>query len=88
MFSKPEDCSSVLDIYNKSQSNQSELNPFESEGKYLKTFPVYDKSNTEDMPKKKEDRRNREYMLFGLYNHFNGDLNEMDKEKREYQVCV
>ena len=42
------------------------------------------KENDRRERKEGEDRRNRESLLFGLYNHFNGDLNDMDKEKREY----
>lgn len=84
MFSRPEDCDTVLETYDKCLKSNSELNPFEFDGKYIKVFRAYDKSDSSQIPKKKEDRRNRESLLFGLYNHFNGDLNDMDKEKREY----
>jgi hypothetical protein len=88
MFSKIEDCNSVLEMYEKSIISQGEINPFEFQGKFLKIYKAYDKNDSSQKPLKKEDRRNRENLLFGLYNHFNGDLNEMDKEKREYLMSV
>lgn len=85
MFSKREDCESVVNTYNKCVANkESELNPFEFEGKFLKIFQAYDKNDSSQIPVKKEDRRNREFMLFGLYNNYNGELNDSDKEKREF----
>ena len=66
------------------------LNPleFEFEGKPLKIFQAYDKSDASSIPTKKEDRRNRENMLFGLYNMsaFKTEVNDLDKEKREFLI--
>lgn len=81
MFSRKEDCDAVIDSASKANTD---LNPFEFEGKNLKIFRAYDKSDQSQIPTKKEDKRNREYLLFGLYKHFNGDLSDTDKEKREF----
>ena len=83
MFKNIETCNSILNSYNKVISEKSEINPFEVDNKYLKILKAYDKSDSSQIPVKKEDRRNREFLLYGLYNHFNGDLNDIDKEKRE-----
>lgn len=95
MFKSKKDCESILSIYDKCSKNDKNLdsldslnslnmNPFEFQGKQLKIFRAYDKNDTSFKLEKKEDRRNREYLLFGLYKHFNGDLNDIDKEKREF----
>lgn len=81
MFSRKEDCDTVVETASKATS---ELNPFEFEGKNLKIFRAYDKSDQSQIPTKKEDKRNREYLLYGLYKHFNGELSDTDKEKREF----
>ena len=59
---------------------------FYLKGKHLKIFQAYDKNDSASIPQKKEDKRNRENLLFGLHNHFNGDLNDTDKEKREFLI--
>lgn len=93
MFKSKKDCESILSIYEKCNNkgndnldslNSLNINPFEFQGKQLKIFKAYDKNDTNFKLEKKEDRRNREYLLYGLYKHFNGDLNDMDKEKREF----
>ena len=83
MFKNKETCDTLMQTYDKLTSEKSELNPFEVDNKYLKILRAYDRSDSSAIPEKKEDRRNREFLLFGLYNHFNGDLNDIDKEKRE-----
>ena len=89
MFKSKEDCDSILSSYSKMHKNENldaldslNLNLFEFQGKNLKVLKSYGSKN--EIPSKKDDRRNRENLLFGLYKHFNGELNDIDKEKREY----
>lgn len=87
MFEKKEDCESIVRTFKKSEENKEfELNPFEFEGKFLKIFQAYDKNDASQKPDKKEDRRNREFLLYGLYTNYNGELSDSDKEKREFII--
>lgn len=84
MFKEMETLEKIISLFE--DSAESPLFPFELDGKKLNIYRSYDKNDPSQIPNKRPDRRNREYLLFGLYNmnEFSTEVSQQDKEKREY----
>jgi nucleolar protein 4 len=82
MFSKDTTFKKVLETY-RNYTRENKISPFELDGKYLKIMPAYDRSKKEEFEEKKKDKRNRENLLFGLTEHYNGELSLIDGDKRQ-----
>lgn len=84
MFKEVETLEKIVSLFE--QSDDSLLFPFELDGKKLKIYRAYDRNDSSQIPDKRPDRRNREFLLFGLYNmnEFSTEVTLQDKEKREH----
>lgn len=87
-FSKESTCKEVLELANKYVGSENQFeSPFELHGKYLKIYPAMNRKQA-PVAVKEIDKRNERNLLFGLNSKVEGEVTEIDKEKREYFVNI
>ena len=83
--------------YSTKKSNFNEMNPFELEGRYLKLFDAMTKEELKNLEKEKEkknSKRNKTYLYYGLSKETISKLKEFqnitekDKERRERLIQI
>ena len=83
--------------YSSKKSNFNEMNPFELEGRYLKLFDAMTKEELKNLEKEKEkknSKRNKTYLYYGLSKETISKLKEFqnitekDKERRERLIQI
>ena len=88
---------SLYKEYSSKKSNFDEMNPFELEGRYLKLFDAISKEELKNLEKEKEkknSKRNKTYLYYGLSKETISKLKEFqnitekDKEKRERLIQI
>ena len=88
---------SLYTDYSNKRSNINEMNPFKLEGRYLKLFDAMsreDLKNLEKEKEKKDAKRNKTYLYYGLskesiikFKEYE-NITEKDKEKRERLIQI
>ena len=88
---------SLYKDYSTKKRNFNEMNPFELDGRYLKLFDAMTREELKNLEKekdKKNTKRNKTYLYYGLsketiskFKEFE-KITEKDKEKRERQIQI
>ncbi len=88
---------SLYKEYSTKKRNFNEMNPFELDGRYLKLFDAMTREELKNLEKekdKKNTKRNKEYLYYGLsketINKFKEyeNMTEKDKERREKLIQI
>jgi len=88
---------SLYKAYSTKKGNFNEMNPFELEGRYLKLFDAMSREDLKNLEKekdKKNSKRNKTYLYYGLskesiikFKEYE-NITDIDKEKRERLIQI